>query len=299
MNLRSGSASTVGETLVDAARDRGITVRVLGENDDLAALALEADTDVLGMAGGDGSLGVVAAVAIDRDLPFVCIPMGTRNHFASDARLPVDDPLEALAAFDDGVEIRVDVGRADGRLFLNNVSLGVYARLVHRRERRRRRGDALARMRALVASLPDRSWSQRFRIDGEYIRASIVLVANNEYDVDLSSLGSRSGLDNGVLALYAARGLRRLGWTERTATSIVVETRRPMMHAAVDGEPTRFASPLRLQIEPGALRLLVPELTAAEQREDEGAQNGDAGGDSSKNVEQVVRPEQHSARGHD
>ena len=102
------------------------------------------------MAGGDGSLGAVAAVAVERDLPFVPIPFGTRNHFARDPALDANDPIAALVAFD-GQELRVDVGRAGDRLFLNNVSLGLYAELVHRRERHRRRRDALARLRAAAA----------------------------------------------------------------------------------------------------------------------------------------------------
>ena len=89
-------------------------------------------------------------VAIERDLPFVCVPWGTRNHFANDVGLETDDPLAALAAFRDGVERRVDVGRVGDQMFLNNVSLGVYARLVHRRERRRQRGETFARLRALA-----------------------------------------------------------------------------------------------------------------------------------------------------
>ena len=86
------------------------------------------------MAGGDGSLAAVAAVAVERDLPFVVVPFGTRNHFARDVGLDRDDPLAALARLRDGRERRIDIGRVNGRAFLNNVSLGHYARLVHRRE---------------------------------------------------------------------------------------------------------------------------------------------------------------------
>ena len=163
----------------------------------------------------------------------------------------------AVAAFG-GTERRVDVGRVGDRIFLNNVSLGVYARLVHRRERRRRREETLARLRALATSVwQDRRWTRRFRIDGQPVNASVVLVANNEYLAELTSLGERERLDGGVLALYAARGIRRLHWTERTATQFRIESGRPM-HAAVDGEPAVLASPLELRVDPGALRLLVP-----------------------------------------
>ncbi len=107
------------------------------------------------MAGGDGSLAAVAAVALERDVPFVCVPFGTRNHFARDLGLDRDDPLGAVRAFG-GAERRIDVGRADRRLFLNNVSLGVYAWLVHRREHHRRRRVAFARVRAWAAVLTHR-----------------------------------------------------------------------------------------------------------------------------------------------
>lgn len=294
VNPRSGGGSNC-DALSEAAQGLGVEVYRLRPGEDLAMRAREADADVLGMAGGDGSLGVVAGVAIERDLPFVCVPTGTRNHFATDVGLPVDDPLDALAAFADGVERRVDVGLVgDDRVFLNNVSFGVYARLVHRRERHRRRGVPFARMRALVASLPDGRWTQRFVVDGAPVRASVLLVSNNEYAVDLLSLGRRARLDEGTLVLYAARGMRRLRWTERRASEIFVETRRRSVRVAVDGEPTRFPSPVTLRVAPGALRLLVPPVAAEDgapgglEGKDESTEERDAAGDAGKDVEQVV-----------
>jgi diacylglycerol kinase family enzyme len=261
VNPRSGSGNPSVDDLVGAAEAVGVSVHVMDDGEDLAALVDAADADVLGMAGGDGSMGCVAQAAIERDIPFVCIPWGTRNHFAIDAGLPVDDPLAAVAAFG-GVERRVDVGRVGDRVFLNNVSLGVYGRLVHRRERARRRDEAFARLRALATSLwHDRRWTRRFRVDGQSIHASVVLVSNNEYIEELTSFGERQRLDAGVLALYAARGFRRLHWTERTAPKFRIESRRPL-HAAVDGEPALLTSPLELRVDPGALRLLVPRDAA-------------------------------------
>lgn len=257
MNPNSGADSPSVDDLATVAGDQGISVHVLSDGEDLVELARSAEADVLGMAGGDGSLGAVAQVAIERDLPFVCIPWGTRNHFAADAGLPTDEPLRAVAAFH-GTERRVDVGRFEDRIFLNNVSLGVYGRLVHRRERRRRRDEAFARLRALATSAwTDLRWTRRFRVDGRPIRASVVLVANNEYVDALTARGARERLDGGSLALYAARGIRRLHWTERTALRFRIESGHPM-HAAVDGEPALLASPLELRVDPGALRLLVP-----------------------------------------
>ena len=265
VNPRSGSGGPSVDELVSAAEGLGVSVHVLEEADDLVELAHAAQADALGMAGGDGSLGAVAQVAIERDLPFVCIPWGTRNHFAIDAGLDPDDPLGALGAFREGPERRVDVGRVGDRVFLNNVSLGVYARLVHRRERRRRRDEALARLRALTTSMwKDRRWTRRFRVDGQPVNASVVLVANNEYLEELTSLGERERLDGGVLALYAARGLRRLRRTERTAERFRIETGPRRLRAAIDGEPAVLESPLELRVDPGALRLLVPPDTEPE-----------------------------------
>ena len=230
---------------------------MLEPDDDLAELARAADTDALGMAGGDGSLGTVAAVAVDRDLPFVPIPFGTRNHFARDLGLDVDDPLAVLDAFD-GEERRVDVGRAGDRLFLNNVSLGLYAELVHRREQHRRRRDALARLRALLLLARDRGRHDHFVVDGERVHAHVVLVGNNEYELDAFELGTRERLDEGLLHLYVAHGWTPRSWEERTCDHVTVDVDSHHLKAAVDGEPALFETPLEFRLEPLALRVLVP-----------------------------------------
>ena len=209
------------------------------------------------MAGGDGSLAPVAAVAIEQDVPFVCIPFGTRNHFARDLGIDRNDPIAALAAFDDGVERRIDVGMAGDRLFLNNVSLGLYALLVHRREHHRRRRDALARIRALALSFRDRRRRERFTIDGKQVRARLVLIANNAYTLDLLSLGERERLDVGRLHLYIPHGFRRITWEERSCTELEIGS-VPPVRAAIDGEPDTLDTPLRFRVEPRALRVLVP-----------------------------------------
>jgi diacylglycerol kinase family enzyme len=263
VNPRSGTDSPTADELRAAAETLGVRVHVLGSDDDLPEVARAAGADVLGMAGGDGSLGAVADVAIEQDVPFVVVPFGTRNHFARDIGLDRDDPLAALAAFADGVERRVDVGRAGDRLFLNNVSLGIYARLVHRREHHRRRRDALARLRAIVLTLKDRRRLQRFTIDGDVVRARLVLVANNDYALDLLSLGERERLDEGLLHLYVPHGFRRITWDERSCDELEIGTPLPRLRAAIDGEPVELDSPVRFRIEQQALRLLVPRTPEA------------------------------------
>ena len=262
VNPHSGDDSPSDADLVAAAASVGVAAHVLAAGEDLGELARRADAEVLGIAGGDGSLGAVAGVALERDLPLVCVPWGTRNHFAVDLGLDVEEPLSALDAFADGIERRIDVGRVGERVFLNNVTLGIYARLVHHRERHRRRREALARARAILLSLRDRRWTERFVIDGQPVRASVVLVANNEYRLDLFSLGERERVDAGELAVYAARGLRRLQWTEQTTPRVRIETRGSSVRAAIDGEPALLDSPLELRVEPRALRVLLPRNVA-------------------------------------
>jgi diacylglycerol kinase family enzyme len=256
VNPRSGSDSPSAEELAEEARHRGVEVHLLRQGDDLEAIAREAEADALGMAGGDGSLAPVAGVAIERDLPFACIPFGTRNHFARDIGLDRDDPIAALDSFG-GTERRVDVGKANGRVFLNNVSLGMYAQLVHEREEHRRRRELLARARAIVIAL--RHFSTRnLSVDGEPMHVRVLLVSNNAYKLELLSIGERERLDEGLLYLYAGNGILRASWKERSGERFTVDARAGALPAAIDGEPERLETPLEFELAPLALRVLVP-----------------------------------------
>ena len=265
VNPRSGDSRPSVSELRDAARARGLSVHVLERGDDVEAIARAADAEALGMAGGDGSLGPVAAIAAERDLPFVCIPFGTRNHFARDLGLDRSDPIAALAAFDGGLERRVDLARANGRAFLNNASLGLYADLVHRREHHRRRGVALARLRALTRVAQQRQ-PLRLTLDGEPADVRVLLVGNNEYTLDAFELGTRERLDGGRLHVYLVRGLLPSGWTElEPRTELIVESPGARLSVALDGEPHELESPLRLTLEPAALRVFEPGLASSNQ----------------------------------
>jgi diacylglycerol kinase family enzyme len=256
VNPRSGSARPSQDELTEQARARGVSVHLVRPGEDIAALAREADAPALGIAGGDGSLAAVAEAALERGLPLVCVPFGTRNHFARDLGLDRDDPVSALAAFD-GVERTIDVGRVNDRLFLNNVSLGMYARLVHVRERHRRRRNVAARLRAALIALRHRS-PTGLVVDGDPVRARVLLVSNNAYELDLLSVGERERLDEGRLHLYAGSGIVRSSWTERSGERFVVDAAAGHLAAAVDGEPENLETPLEFRIEPRALRVLVP-----------------------------------------
>jgi diacylglycerol kinase family enzyme len=256
INPGAGTDDPSADELAEAARSRGIEVRLLAEGDDVVELARSAEAEMLGAAGGDGTVASVASVAVERDLPFVVIPYGTRNHFARDLGLDLDDPVAALEAFE-GEERRVDVGRVGERRFLNNVSLGAYASLVHRREHHRRRRQTLAGARALWLAVRQRAgvWAS---VDGEPVDARVLLVANNAYELSLFSIGERERLDEGRLHLYAANGVLPRTWHERKAARFELDAPGGSLEAAVDGEPVELETPVELAVEPGALRVKLP-----------------------------------------
>ena len=132
-NPWSGGGKVAKFGLVDLANELGVETVMLDHGLDLEQLARDAvarGADCLGMAGGDGSQALVASIAVECGLPFVCVSAGTRNHFALDLGLDRDDPRKSVYAFRDAVERRIDYGTVNGRFFVNNVSLGVYATIV-------------------------------------------------------------------------------------------------------------------------------------------------------------------------
>jgi diacylglycerol kinase family enzyme len=257
-------------------------VRLLSEGDDAEALAREASGPV-GVAGGDGSLGPIAGTAAEEERPFVCIPFGTRNHFARDLGLDAEDPIAALAAFD-GEERRVDIGRVDEIWFVNNVSLGLYASFVHD-PAKKTRNRMVAALRMLPAALGRSRTPLDFslEIEGrrEHHQALVVLVANNDYTMrTLADLGRRERLDEGTLNAYVIEAVSRRdllglfaravagsldraeGWSEWSAAGFRLEASRDHLHAAVDGEPVQLTTPLDFEVRPRALRVLLPPRAA-------------------------------------
>lgn len=186
INPKSGGGKAARAHLAEVARGRGIEAVVLTPGDDLAALvegAVADGADALGMAGGDGSMGVVASAACAHGLPLVCVPAGTRNHFARDLGLAPNDLVGALDAFADGLERRIDLGDVNGRLFLNNVTLGIYALAVQRA------GYRNAKLRTLFETArevlgPSGELPAVRLVDDlgiEHTDAAVVVVSNNPY----------------------------------------------------------------------------------------------------------------------
>jgi diacylglycerol kinase family enzyme len=159
----------------------------------------------------------------------------------------------ALKAFS-GRETRVDVGRVNDRLFLNNVSLGLYARLVHEEDE-----DASFAKAKAVWMLLRRPRGLGVTVDGEPAHVRVLVVSNNAYELNVLSIGQRQRIDEGRVHLYLAHGWLPGSWEEKSGTEFVVEARTGHLRAAVDGEPEVLETPLTFRIQPGALRLLLPE----------------------------------------
>ena len=280
LNPRSGDGKGERLDLAHEARRRGIEVVVLGPRDDLRKLAHEAArrTDVIGMAGGDGSQALVAEVAVERGVEFVCIPAGTRNHLAHDLGIDRDDAVGALDAFVGDEVVLVDLPTVNGRVFVNNVSLGVYAAVV---QSDAYRGGKWATFEELAPTLlgPDaRPFDLRFRTpDGrQRLTAQLVLVSNNPYVFDrIGGLGSRPRLDTGMLGILAieiagakqaaelaawneiGEPYRFRGFHQWAAEEFEVDSGDEVA-AGIDGEATVLAPPLRFTTAAGALAVRLP-----------------------------------------
>jgi diacylglycerol kinase family enzyme len=282
MNPRSGGGKVERFGLVVECRKRGIEPVLLEPGDDLRELAEDAvrrGADVLGMAGGDGSQALVASVAARAGLDYVCVPAGTRNHFALDLGLDRADVVGALDAYEDGLQRYIDLAEVNGRTFVNNASLGLYAQVVQAPEYRD------AKLRTAAAMLPDLLGPGAQPLDlcftgpdgAEQHTAHLILVSNNPYQLVPTGggVGTRERMDRGLLglvtvtitdaaqasafmALQAAGQARRFsGWAEWTAARFEVRSAAPVA-VGVDGEALSLDPPLVFTSRPGALRVRLP-----------------------------------------
>ena len=249
VNPRSGTSTPSAAELIAAARRRGVETRTLRPGDDAAALvreAAEGGAGSLGIAGGDGSLACAAAVALERDLPLVVGPFGTENHFARDLGLHRDDPLAALDAFG-GEERRVDAATVGGRVFLNNVSLGIYASMVHDpAHETRNRVAAAARVLAALFGRSRRALTLSFEAEGrrEQLHALVLLVASNDYGSDpRADVTRRERLDEGLLHAYVIEAVGRLKLARLLARAAVGRRGRGVGGLGGAELPRRLAPP--------------------------------------------------------
>jgi diacylglycerol kinase family enzyme len=281
INPKSGGGKAELFNLPEEARKRGIHPLVLGPGDSLCEMADRAVTqgaDVIGMAGGDGSQALVASVAMQRDVAHICVPAGTRNHFALDLGLDRDDVVGSLDAFTDGVERRIDLASLNERIFVNNASLGIYAQVVQSDSYRDGKLGTWKRMlpemlgRDAVASdlLFDAPHAQ------DWANASLVMVSNNPYQLRrFRGAGTRPRLDTGRLGIFATR-MRGAGSVAKLVTLGTIGQHRRLggvlqwsclefevrasapVAVGLDGEALVLTPPLRFVSLPRALRVRVP-----------------------------------------
>jgi diacylglycerol kinase family enzyme len=253
------------------------------DNDRAAKSALEQGARLVAAGGGDGTINAVASVMVGSGVPFGVLPLGTLNHFAKDLGIPLDLD-EAVRNLATGGRAKVDVGEVNGRIFLNNSSLGLYPDIVRDREKQQRR---LGRGKWPAAAVGDAGGAAPLSVpvdapDGQR-RASgaahaVRLHRQQRYTMQGLAIGERARLDDGVLSLYVAQRPTRLGLlrfafdallgrlgSERdfdvlTAPELRHRHAPPHLRVATDGEVTRMTPPLRYRMRPGALTVLVPAV---------------------------------------
>lgn len=272
--------------LADLFSENGIDARIsLARNGkdlvDLARRAVKGDSETIVAGGGDGTINAVAAALVDTDKSLGVLPLGTLNHFAKDLDIPLDlqGAVHTIVA---NHVVPVDVGDVNGRIFLNNSSLGLYPSLVHEREQKQRLGHGKWPAFVWAAFSVMRRYpflDVRLSADGNEVssRTPFVFIGNNEYEMENFNIGGRSRLDGGQLSLYFSHRTRRLGlariglrallgraenaeeFVAKLTTEVSIETARRRIRVAIDGEVTMMQPPLCYRIRPGALNVIVPE----------------------------------------
>lgn len=237
--------------------------------------------------GGDGTINAVAAHLVGTGLTLGVLPLGTLNHFAKDLKIPLDFE-DAARIIIEGHPTEVDVGEVNGRIFINNSSLGLYPSIVHRREQQQERlgrGKWPAFFWAALSVLRRYPFLDvRLHIDDKELtrRTPFVFVGNNEYEMESFNVGARGCLDAGHLSLYIAHrtgrmGLLRLAWRALfgglrdeedfdalCTKEVVIETRRRIIRVATDGEVMMMKTPLKYRVRPRSLKVLVPREESLE-----------------------------------
>ena len=237
---------------------------------------------VIVAAGGDGTVCAVAQVLAGGTVPLGILPLGTLNHFARDLGLPLDI-REAVAVIAAGRIATVDAAEVNGRIFVNNSSIGLYPNMVRDRDRQlrqSRRTKWLAMALALLRVLR-RPMARRLIIECggrvERQRTPFAFIGNNVYDTTLPTLGRRATLSAGELCLFIAKPRSHLAavglmlrlalgradqardFESSIAKALEIGSRHRRLTIALDGEILRLRTPLRYRSRPGVLRVLVPK----------------------------------------
>lgn len=290
VNRQGGTLKAGGDDretqLRDAFAAAGVEADIrLTDSDDLFDALAEAakapGLDALVAGGGDGTLSCAAGHLAGTGRPLGILPLGTLNHLARDAGIPADLE-EAVAIIAAGHVRAIDLAEVNGRIFVNNSSVGLYPEMVRLREAEQERKGRSKRLAMLSASMATLRHFRRHRlwIHAEGLEAPIhtplLFVGNNRYEVNLFALGRREALDGGELCVYAIRARSRIGlfwagirgifgrldqqrdFVTAYVQSLEVSTNRSALTISADGEAVLMETPLRYRIRPKALKLIVP-----------------------------------------
>lgn len=292
VNRSGGTLKTSGETDDDTKARLSAAFEAAGVDADIhmlapealagafAAAAVASGLDAIVVGGGDGTINTAAGCLAESGRPLGILPLGTLNHLARDAGIPValDQAVALIAA---GHSRPIDLAEVNGRVFVNNSAVGLYPDMVRFRDdqqARTGRGKRIAMLSASIRALRSfrrrRLWISAPGIEAP-IRTPLLFVGNNRYQVNLFALGRRQSLDQGELCVYAVRARSRahLFWAGLRGifgkldqqrdfltfyvTEVEIHSDRPALVLAIDGETATEATPLRYRIRPGALRLIV------------------------------------------
>jgi diacylglycerol kinase family enzyme len=286
MNRGAGGPADPEARIVELFRAHGHVPRIVhpngpGEICSIAREAVGSSERIIVAAGGDGTVSGVAAELAGTDKILGVLPIGTLNHFAKDLRIPLDLEAAVRTISEENVAT-VDVGEVNGRIFINNSSLGIYPRIVSRREAQQQhlaRGKWPAFVWATIQALRRFPFLDlRINFEGQQITRStaFLFVGNNEYEIAGFQLGSRACLNAGKLGLYLTQRTGRIGLFRLAFHALFgrvdqakdfdlfcvaearIETRKRNLLVALDGEVEWIETPLHYRIRPGALRVLVP-----------------------------------------
>jgi YegS/Rv2252/BmrU family lipid kinase len=280
----------IRDQLLEMFRAGGVEARVSlartgDEVTEFARRAAKSDAHTIVAGGGDGTISSVAAEVIGADKVLGVLPFGTLNHFAKDLQIPIEleQSVQTIIA---GHTIEVDYGEVNGRIFLNNSSLGLYPSIVREREKKQRLGHGKwpAFVWAALSVLRRYPFLEvRLSVEGEQLtrKTPFIFIGNNEYIMETLNIGGRACLDNGRLSVYLTNRMGRLGLIRLTLRALFgglrqekdflalrteelwLSTKHRRLRVALDGEVTVMEPPLHYRIHPRGLRVLVPEQSIA------------------------------------
>ncbi|HEV7718858.1 MAG TPA: diacylglycerol kinase family protein [Arsenicitalea sp.] len=291
LNTRSGTANDLGltpEALRQHFSEAGHEVTVDADTDeplpDRIERAKASGADVIVAAGGDGTATAIASAIVGTDTILGILPLGTINLLARDLGVPLDIN-QWMAALDGMEPRRIDVGEANGRIFLHKVVIGFIPGVAAGREKIRGRGELAAKIGLVRYFFRRLLRARRMAVEIQYRngeakveRVLAIAVANNDYAEGPGRFFSRDRLDGGSLSLYVLKHLTirdffrlTLGmllghWRQDDALeienvgSVTIRTRKSLQKVMLDGEVESFDVPVNFKIRPGALWVLAPAV---------------------------------------